>query len=196
MEMGRNDRCGMTGRLEPSRLARPLAAVAVALALGTAQAQAPPAEKPCQAPAELMGISGKIFNNQIAPGETLGVGSAVLARSATLNCSLQGRAFFENGAFAGFRHTIVCGDRYKLADGDTVHSQIDALSFFEGMPAFQSCGIPGVDPEYGSFREISYPQSGRGRFSPTGGGRLFIEGTVNCAGAVEIKYSGEVCVRR
>lgn len=195
MEMGRNDGYGTTGLCGPLRLARPLAAVAVVLALGTAQAQVPSPEKPCEAPGELIGVSGKIFSNQISPGETLGVGTAVLSRSGSYNCSLQGRAFFnEDRSFGGFNHTIVCGDRYKLADGNTVHSQIDTLSVFEGAPALRSCGVPGVDPDYGSFREVSFPQSGRGRF--TGGGRLVIDGTINCAGAVEMQYSGEVCVRR
>lgn len=189
--MGRNERYG--ARREHSRLARPIAAWAMMLGLGAAQAQ----ELPCEPPAELMAVSGKILNNQLSPGETLGVGTAVLARSGTYNCSLQGRGFLNSdGSFGGFVHTIVCGDRYKLQDGNTIHSQIVTLSRFDGAPAFQSCGIPGVDPDYGSFREVSYPQSGRGRFSPTGGGRLFIEGTVNCAGAVEMQYSGEVCVRR
>ncbi len=191
--MGRNDRYGMTGRRQRSTLAGSIAAAAMALALGSAQAQ----ERPCEAPAELIGVSGKIFSNQLSPGETLGVGSAVLSRSGSFNCSLHGRAFFnEDRSFGGFNHIIVCADRYKLADGNTVHSQIDTLSVFESPPAFRSCGVPGVDPDFGSFREVSYPQSGRGRFSPTGGGRLVIDGTVNCAGAVEMQYSGQVCVRR
>jgi len=191
--MGRNKTYGTTGRHQHSRLARSVAAWTTAFGLGAAQAQ----ELPCEPPAEPMGVSGKIFSNQISPGETLGVGSAVLARSGTYNCSLQGRGFLNpDGSFGGFVHTIVCGDRYKLEDGNSVHSQIVTLSRFDGAPAFQSCGIPGVDAQFGSFREISYPQSGRGRFSPTGGGRLVIDGTLNCAGAVEMQYSGEVCVRR
>lgn len=191
--MGRNDRYGMTGQRERARLAGAVAAAAMALALGPAQAQ----EKACEPPAELMGVSGKIYSNQLSPGETLGVGTAVLSRGGSYNCSLQGRAFFNpDGSFGGFNHIIVCGDRYKLADGNIVHSQIDTLSVFESPPAFRSCGVPGVDPDFGSFREVSYPQSGRGRFSPTGGGRLVIDGTVNCAGAVEMQYTGQVCVRR
>ncbi len=191
--MGRNDRYGLTARRERARLAGTVAAAAMALMLGTAQAQ----EKTCEPPFELMGVSGKIFSNQLSPGETLGVGTAVLSRGGSFNCSLQGRAFYNpDGSFGGFNHTIVCGDRFKLADGNTVHSQIDTLSFFERPPAFRSCGVPGVDPDFGSFREVSFPQSGRGRYSPTGGGHLVIDGTVNCAGAVEMQYSGEVCVRR
>lgn len=191
--MGWNDRYRMTGRREPAKLSRPIAAAALALALGTAQAQ----ERACEPPAELIGVSGKIFSNQIVPGETLGVGTAVLSRSGSYNCSLQGRAFFNpDGSLGGFNHIIVCADRYKQADGTIVHSQINTLSFFERAPAFQSCGLPGVDPDFGSFREVSYPQSGRGRFSPTGGGHLVIDGTVNCAGAVEMQYTGAVCVRR
>lgn len=164
------------------------AVAAVALVSGAASAE----ERACQG--RLAPISGKIATNAIGPGETLGVLAGTVDGELKLKCGIQGKAFFNpDGTFGGFAHTLVCGDTIS-AFGQTVHSQIVALSRYDGMPQFQSCGIPGMDLQYGSFREITEPQSGRGIFAPTGGGRLEVEGTVNCAGAVDMKIEGEVCV--
>lgn len=165
------------------------AAVAVlALASGAASAD----ERACEG--RLAPINGKIVTNALGPGETLGVLAGTLDGQLKLKCGIQGRAFFNpDGTFGGFTHTLVCDDTVS-ALGQTLHSQIVAISRYDGMPQFRSCGIPGVDLQYGSFREITEPQSGRGIFAPAGGGRLQVEGTVNCAGAVDMKVSGEVCV--
>ena len=166
-----------------------VAAMAVlALASGAASAE----ELPCQG--RLVPIKGKIATNALGPGETLGVLAGNIDEQLKLKCGIQGKAFFNpDGSFGGFTHTLVCDDSVSVY-GQTVHSQAVSISRYDGMPQFQSCGIPGMDLQYGSFREISDPQSGRGIFSPTGGGRLYVEGTVNCAGAVDMKVTGQVCV--
>ena len=172
-------------------LVRGAAAATVAvLALSSGAASAE--ELACQG--RLAPISGKITTNAIGPGETLGVLAGKIDDKLKLNCGIQGKAFFNpDGSFGGFRHTLVCSDTISEF-GQTVHSQVVALSRYDGMPQFTSCGIPGMDLQYGSFREITEPQSGRGIFAPTGGGRLEVEGTVNCAGAVDMKIAGEVCL--
>ena len=161
---------------------------ALALASGAASAE----ERACQG--RLAPISAKVTTNAIGPGDTLGVLAGKIDDRLKLNCGIQGKAFFNpDGTFGGFTHTLVCGDSISEF-GQTVHSQIVATSRYDGMPQFTSCGIPGMDLQYGSFREITEPQSGRGIFSPTGGGRLEVEGTVNCAGAVDMKIEGDVCL--
>lgn len=173
-----------------------MATVAVAL-LATAASSAGAQEQPCEPPDRLVRISGKIANNLLGPGETLGSGTAIVARHGKMHCGVQGRGFLDpDGSFGGFVHTVVCDDEFRLDSGDIIHSQLISITRFEGIPDFQSCGIPGLDLEFGTFRDISHPQSGRGMFSATGGGTIVIDGTVNCAGAIDMKYQGEVCVVR
>ncbi|BAL22493.1 hypothetical protein AZKH_0146 [Azoarcus sp. KH32C] len=153
---------------------------------------------PCQAPGRLVSISGKIMTNSMAGGESLGVLQGTVDGSNKLKCGIHGTPRFNpDGTFAGFTHSLVCDDTVTAENMvDTVHSQVISLSRFDGVPSFRSCGIPGMDLTYGAFREISEPQSGRGIFSPTGGGQLSIDGVVNCAGAVDMKFTGQVCVVR
>ncbi|MCC4114417.1 hypothetical protein LLG90_03525 [Aromatoleum toluclasticum] len=172
-------------------LVRGAAAVAVA-ALALVSGAASADVRVCEG--RLAPISGKITTNAIGPGETLGVLAGTVDEQLKLKCGIQGKAFFNpDGTFGGFTHTLVCGDAISVF-GQTVHSQVVAISRYDGMPDFTSCGIPGMDLQYGSFREITEPQSGRGIFSPTGGGRLEVDGTVNCVGAVDMKISGQVCL--
>lgn len=180
----------------PARLARLLSGTALLAGLAaTAHAQTVPPEQPCLSPAKLMSISGKIHSNSLNAGETLGTMSANIDGGTKLKCAMQGKAFMAGMTLAGFQHVAVCDDEAVSENGiDRVHSQVAALTLFDGVPNLSSCGIPGMDLQYGSFREVSYPQSGRGIFAPGGGGRIVIEGEVNCAGAVEMKYAGHVCV--
>lgn len=157
---------------------------------GIAHAQ----EQACAPPGVLTRVSGSFSNNAISPGETLGSGSVMVVGHQKMTCGLKGTAFLRDGTLGGFVHTIVCDDEARSESGETVHSQVVSVSRFDGIPDFQSCGIPGVDATFGSFREISEPQSGRGIFSPTGGGRTSVSGTINCAGSVELTFSGEACV--
>lgn len=159
-------------------------------------------ELPCEAPGELVRVAGKIRSNAFESGETLGVFPLSLPPRRSpplrLECGINGKPVADQSRrVVGFVHTIVCNDSVRIGRaGLSVHSQMVTHSHFDGLPDFRTCGVPGVDPDYGTFREISEPQSGRGIFSPTGGGRLFIEGQVNCAGAVDMRYRGEVCVVR
>lgn len=159
---------------------------------------APAGEQPCLYPGKLVPISGKILTNAVAPGETLGVLVANIDGSIKLKCGLQGRAFFNaDSTLGGFVHTLVCDDAVLAENGvDMIHSQAVSVTHFDGPPNVVSCGIPGVELQSGTFREVSYPQSGRGLLSPTGGGRLDIDGVTNCAGGIEMKYRGEVCLVR
>lgn len=165
------------------------AATVLAVTSGAASAE----ERPCMG--RLAPISGKILTNALGPGDTLGTLAGNLD-GTKLKCGIQGKAFFNpDGSFGGFTHSLVCDDvAPAYYGGETIHSQVISISRFDGPPDFRSCGIPGL--EYGTFREISEPQSGRGIFSASGGGRLHIEGTVNCAGAVDMKYEGYVCLVR
>jgi hypothetical protein len=182
----------MSRKISTAGLAVSAAAVLVLSAGGgIAHAQ----EQACAPPGVLTRVSGSFTNNAISPGETLGSGSVVLADYQTMTCGLKGTAFLSpDGALGGFVHTIVCDDEAPSESGETVHSQVVSVSRLDGAPDFQSCGIPGVDATFGSFREISEPQSGRGIFSPTGGGRTSVRGTINCAGSVELTFRGDVCV--
>jgi len=172
-----------------------VAATAVfAVTPGAASAE----ERPCEAPGRLVPIAGKIVTNSLGPADTLGTLQGILAGSKKLKCGIHGKAFLNpDGSFGGFTHSLVCDDD-ALAENaaDTIHSQVVSLSRFDGLPNFNSCGIPGMDLQYGTFREVSDPQAGRGIFSPTGGGRLSIDGTVNCAGAVDMSFTGQVCLVR
>lgn len=169
-------------------------AVAAVAALAIASGAASADELPCEAPARLVPISGRILTNALGPGDTLGVLAGKIEGLPSLKCGIQGKAFFNpDGSFGGFTHTLVCDDVAPAQyGGEKIHSQAVSISRFSSVPDFRSCGIPGL--EYGSFTEISDPQSGRGIFSPTGGGRLYIDGTVNCAGAVDMKFTGKVCL--
>lgn len=183
--------------IRPDFVARHAASLAAAAVLAANTSVVQAQERPCEAPGALTRISGKISNNVITPAETLGIGSTLIVGRGKMTCGLQGRAFLDpDGSFGGFVHTIVCDDSVPTEGGDMIHSQIVAVTRFDGIPDFQSCGIPGVDANFGSFREISEPQSGRGIFSPTGGGRIFVEGTLNCAGMIDLTYNGEACVIR
>jgi hypothetical protein len=167
------------------------ATVAFTVSSGAARAE----ERPCESPGKLVRISGTIMNNALGPGETLGTIQAHLVGSKKMECGIHGVAHFNPDGTFGFTHSIVCDDRVRVENStDTIHSQIVSLTHFDGVPDFHSCGVPGM--EFGTFRDISEPQSGRGIFSPTGGGQLFIEGTVNCAGAVDMSFFGDVCVVR
>ncbi|NMG74548.1 hypothetical protein GPA25_07215 [Aromatoleum diolicum] len=171
-----------------------VALAALALVPGAASAD----ERPCEAPGKLVPIAGKILNNSLGPGDTLGTLQGTLAGSKKLKCGIHGKAFLNpDGSFGGFTHSVVCDDTLQAENAvDSIHSQVISISRFDGLPNFGSCGIPGMDLQYGSFREISDPQAGRGQFSPTGGGRLYIEGTINCAGAVDMSFTGHVCLVR
>lgn len=175
---------------------RHIALLGLLAALGpAAHAQSIPPEQPCLSPAKLMPIAGKIHSNSLNAGETLGTMSANIDGQAKLKCAMQGKAFMAGMTLAGFQHVAVCDDDARAENGvDRVHSQVATLTLFDGIPDLHSCGIPGMDLQYGTFREVSYPQSGRGIFASGGGGRIVIEGELNCAGAVEMKYAGHVCV--
>ena len=161
---------------------------------GRRLAQAEPL--PCEPPGRLVRIVGKIFNNALNPEETLGVARARIARGRTLHCGVHGQAKLSPaGALEGFIHQLVCDDRVPVpGSAETIHSQLTLDSHFDGVPAFEPCGMPGVNVSHGSFQEISYPEAGRGIFSTSGGGTVWIRGTLDCAGAINMRFSGKVCL--
>ena len=172
------------------------AAAVVTAILVTAAGSVGAEERPCVAPGRLVPIAGKVLNNSVGTGESLGTLHGTIDGSRKLKCGIHGKPFFNpDGSFAGFTHSLVCDDTVIAENGvDTIHSQVVSISRFIAPPSFRSCGIPGLDLNYGAFREISEPQSGRGIFSPSGGGRLLIDGVVNCAGAIDMNFAGEICV--
>ena len=146
----------------------------------------------CPANTRAAHVQGTMKTNAVAPGETLGVAQLVVQGAGMLRCGLHGLATGPTG----FTHTLVCDDNAAVANStDTVHSQLITSSQFVPPTAFQACATP-AGAIQGSFNEISDPFFGRGAFSSAGGGRIYAQGSINCAGAVDITLSGTVCLAK
>ena len=94
-----------------------------------------------------------------------------------------------------FTHTISCDDTGELyPGGPATHSQLtfDTKGYFTEFPV--GCGWPGGISA--PFIEFSTPKanSGRGAFTGTTGGLLTIECTINCAGTIDMVFSGDICI--
>ncbi len=167
-----------------------MAAVLLTIGVPSVVSAAPPLL--CAPGSQVATVQGKIQNNAIAPGETLGVVALnVLDTRQRLKCGIHGVATADG---SGFTHTLVCDDEIPVALGTSLHSQVTLDTRFVAPPLLQPCGPSGL--VYGSFKEISdpVPGTGRGLFAATGGGRIFVEGTINCAAAIDMKFHGSICV--
>lgn len=146
-------------------------------------------------------VKGKIFNNGQIPGSlfsTLGVvalnGGDPIGKMKCGIVGIPGAVTDPNFPLV-FTHTISCDDAGSLfPGGPATHSQLtfDTKGTFTQYPEY----CPGGGGISAPFIEYSAPKvgSGRGVFTNTLGGLLTIEGTINCAGTIDMKFSGEVCL--
>jgi len=172
------------------------------LVFGTSIVLAADEPKECQG--TLVPVQGKIFNNALGPGDTLGVVTLNLAtapKATKIKCGLHGIAYFGEpdpanplSTLPRFTHRMVCDDTVAIPGTSlTVHSQAILDTHFIDYIPVQDCG--GSQFAF-SFQEISYPQSGRGIFAAGGGGTIVIEGTFSCSGAIDMEFSGTACLNQ
>ncbi len=141
-------------------------------------------------------VSGKVFNNAVQPGMTLGTVHAKIG-TAKMKCGILGQGASGNDGSINYMHTFVCDDEVVFPPtGDTMHSQLTLNT--TGVSNFQACGTnypPGS--AYGTFQEISVPVPGTGRgiFSGVQTGEVRIDGTINCLGTIDMKFTGAVCLK-
>jgi len=118
-----------------------------ALSCGTVQAVG----NNCPSGTAATRITGKITNNAIAPGSTLGVAAVNLDGNIKLKCGVMGQGGVDATGAIQFVHTLVCDDQvatFNPYTGTTenVHSQITLLT--TGSATTTAC-VPGV-PQAGS----------------------------------------------
>jgi hypothetical protein len=185
------------------RMTKPLAIGSTVL-LVFAASIALAGDEPKECLGTLVSVQGKISNNALGPGDTLGVVDLNLdktPKNATkkMKCGLHGIAYFRDpdpadplSALPRFTHRMVCDDTAAIPGTSlTIHSQaIFDTHFIEYVPG-QFCG--GSQFAF-SFKEISYGQSGRGIFAPGGGGTIGIQGTFSCSGAIDMNFAGTACL--
>ena len=127
-------------------------------------------------------VKGKIFNNLMADGRTLGV-VALNLDDEKIKCAIAGDPLPPDANFSiKFVHTVVCED----------HSQISLLTQGNVTGFLQVCS-----PDFAafSFREVSFPdltRPSKGLFAGATRGSLTITGTVNCQLEVDMKFEGYV----
>lgn len=141
-------------------------------------------------------VAGKIYNNAVQPGTTLGTVHLKLGRKK-MKCGILGQGAAGNDGSINFVHTFVCDDRVVFPPtGDTVHSQLtlnttgfaNAYACPEGYPQGSTSG---------TFEETSVPVPGTGRgvFTGVERGQVNIEGSINCLSAIDMKFTGAVCLK-
>ncbi len=150
----------------------------------------------CNDDEELVRIKGKIFNNAIQPGTTLGT-ARIKIGDDKMKCGIMGQGAVGNDGSINFIHTLVCNDKVIFPlTGDIIHSQISLNT--TGFANFQACpdGFP-PGSAVGTFQETSVPISGTGRgvFKNVERGEIHIHGTINCLAAIDMKLSGAICMR-
>ena len=173
--------------------------IASTIALGSLLFAAAPVqagdEPACPADTRVAFVYGTVTNNAfVKPGtatppvlETVGVARVVVQGKGVLRCGLHG----VSSSPGTFIDTLVCDDTVTVPNStDTVHSQLITHTRFT-VPPTQLCASGGMQ---GTFKEISDPFFGRGAFSSSGGGRLYVQGTMNCAGSIDMSFYGNVCL--
>jgi len=149
----------------------------------------------CEDGERLTRVSGKIFNNAVQPGTTLGTAHVKLGKKK-MKCGILGQGAAGDNGSINFVHTFVCDDKVEFPlTGDTIHSQLTLNT--TGFANVQSCeGFP-PGSTYGTFEETSVPVPGTGRgvFADVERGEIQIKGTINCLFAIDMKFSGAVCLK-
>jgi hypothetical protein len=172
---------------------RKLSTGAALVVLGTLPVWAN-AELSCQPGEKLTRVSGKIFNNAVASDKTLGTVHLRLGDDAKMKCGIVGQATGGSGGSFQYVHTFVCDDRVTLAPGYSVHSQL-TLNTVGAFTSLQACSAP-EGAITGTFEETStpVPNTGRGIFAGVERGTIKIKGTIGCLSAIDMSFSGEVCL--
>lgn len=185
-----------------------------------AVAEYPPAQPLCDSDEYQVPISGKVLNDGQVPAAffppadtppdipfsaTLGTVALVIGKpvDASMKCGIVGFGGV-TGPIVGepgkvgilFRHTFSCDDKVTIPGGLTVHSQV-TLDTIGKLTPTSSCS--------GTFTEYSTPaleplvpntnlMNGRGIFTGVQKGWVKVDGTLNCASVVDMKFSGYVCL--
>lgn len=138
----------------------------------------------CSAGGNITPVKGKIFNNLMSDGKTLGVVALNLGNEK-LKCAIVGDPLpFDPNFPLKFVHTVVCED----------HSQLSFLTQGNITGFLQVCS---ADFAAFSFQEVSTPDLTRlskGLFAGITGGNLTITGTVNCQLEVDMTFEGYACL--
>jgi hypothetical protein len=125
-------------------------------------------------------VKGKIFNNLMDDGRTLGV-VALNLDGEKIKCAIVGDPLPPEANFSiKFVHTVVCED----------HSQVSFLTQGNVTGVLQVC--PSGFVAF-SFLEVSTPdltRPSKGLFKEITGGSLTITGTVNCQLEVDMTFQG------
>ena len=150
----------------------------------------------CNDDEELTRVKGKIFNNAIQPGTTLGT-ARIKIGGKKMKCGIMGQGAVGNDGSINFVHTLVCNDKIIFPQtGDIIHSQVTLNT--TGFANFQACpdGFP-PGSAVGTFQELStpIPGTGRGLFAGVERGEIHINGTINCLAAIDMKLSGAICMK-
>lgn len=147
-------------------------------------------EPTCPTNTRVASVQGTASNNALGSGESVGVIQVVVQGKGMMRCGIHG-VLTGPGSFID---TLVCDDQVAIPNStDTVHSQLVTNTQFVPPTALQACASP-AGAVQGSISELSDPAFGRGAFSSAGGGRLYIQGTINCSGVMELSFYGNVCV--
>lgn len=154
------------------------------------------AEVSCEADEVLTPVSGKILNNAVQPGTTLGTVALALGAKTKLKCGILGSGGAGPDGSINFVHTFVCDDQVTVAPGLAVHSQLTLNT--SGTASAQACNTQYFPPgsTTGTFSETSTPIAGTGRgvFTGVERGEIHVDGTINCLFAIDMKFSGSVCL--
>jgi hypothetical protein len=141
-------------------------------------------------------IKGKIFNNALGPGSTLGVAHASF-RGNKFKCGLRGDGKNQDPndpndiGPLNFNHTLVCDDD---AGGNLpVHSQLvfDTSGYPTAAPV--DCGFANLQSFPFIEESQPVPGTGTGQFYGISDGSITIQGTLFCSLAIDMNFSGELC---
>jgi len=150
----------------------------------------------CNDDEELTPVRGKIFNNAVQPGTTLGTARIRIGEDR-MKCGVLGQGAVGNDGSINFVHTLVCNDKVIFPlTGNIIHSQITLNT--TGFANFQACpeGFP-PGSAVGTFQETSTPMPGTGRgvFTNVERGEIHIDGAINCLASIDMKFTGAICMK-
>lgn len=148
---------------------------------------------PALAVAECVPVAGKIFNNALGPGSTLGTVHFDFNKEK-FKCGIKGDGKLPDDEGDGplnFNHMIVCDD--DVGGADPIHSQLLWDTTGDYTAIIQDCGFG--DVKSFSFMETSepVPGTGTGKFQGVTSGNITVEGTLYCTLAIDMKFNGELC---
>src|SRR5918996_4168823 len=139
----------------------------------------------CPAGSQPVSVKGKIFNNFLFTGQTLGIVQLVFSNHANAKCGIMGNSISpgpSNPTPLNFEHAVVCDD----------HSELWLITRGNITP-ISACPNGGSSFSFVevSTANISLPH--KGLFEDITGGQLTIIGTVNCDLEIDMKLNGYAC---